>query len=102
MSETFWNGMPTRARRGTAIIADAPEFTDYWARDFIGERWPVVEVVFDGVNRGGGIGYISDVDGLGWRKVTAGRGGPRHPHQTIRIEPESFVPVLSSSTKEEQ
>jgi hypothetical protein len=94
MSETFWNGLPTTAARGTAVVADAPEFPAYWARTegIIGERIPVVEIALDGVNYGGGTDYLDNRDGSGWRKVTDGHGGPRWPHRNVGIEPGSFVP----------
>lgn len=92
-AETFWNGLPTTAARGTAVVADAPEFPAYWARTegLIGSRIPVVQVDLDGVNYGGGITYLDDRDGSGWRKVTAGHGGPAWPSRTVGIEPGSFV-----------
>lgn len=90
-TETFWNGMPTPARRGTAVVADAPEFPMYWARDLVGQRIAVVEVVLDGVNYGGGIDYLDDRHGQGWAKVTEGHGSPRYGHASAAIEPGSFV-----------
>ena len=32
MDDTRWNGMPIEATRGTAIVAPAPEFENYWAQ----------------------------------------------------------------------
>lgn len=87
---TFWNGLPTRARRGTAMVADAPEFLLYWARGIVGDRIEVVEVVLEGVNAGGGITYLDDRLGDGWRKVTDGRGSPRFGHRTVHIVEDSF------------
>lgn len=94
MSATFWNGMPTKALRGSAIVADDGQFPAYWARTegLIGQRIPVVLVVLDGVNYGGGTDYLDNRDGSGWRKVTEGRGGPRWPHRNIDIVAGSFVP----------
>jgi hypothetical protein len=91
---TFWNGLPTPARRGTAVVADAPEFPLYWARldGLIGQRIDVVEVVLDGVNYGGGITYLDDREGQGWAKVTGG-GGASSGHANVSIEPGSFVPA---------
>jgi hypothetical protein len=88
----YWNGLPTTAARGTAVVADAPEFPQYWARTegIVGQRIPVVRVVLDGVNYGGGIDYLDDRDGSGWRKVTEGHGGPRWPHRGVAIEDGSF------------
>ena len=96
MSATFWNGLPTPARRGTAVVADAPEFPAYWARDLIGKRIAVVEVVLDGVAYGGGIDYLDNRDGSGWRKVTEGRGGSGYGHASLDIEPGSFIAGVSA------
>ena len=71
MSEqTYWNWLPTAARRGTAVVADAPAFPNYWARDIVGQRIEVVEVVLDGVTFSGGVDYLDNREGIGWRKVT--------------------------------
>lgn len=88
---TYWNGLPTPARRGTAIVADAPEFPAYWARALVGQRIRVVEVVLDGVNYGGGIDYLDNRDGGGWVKVTEGRGSGSYGHASVAIEPDSFT-----------
>lgn len=92
MSETYWNGLPTPAERGTAVVADSPEFPRYWAKTagLIGKRIPVVRVVLDGVNYGGGIAYLDDRDGIGWLKVTEGHGSPRYGHADVEIEPDSY------------
>ena len=89
---TWWNGLPTVAAKGTAVVADDPRFPLYWAKTegIIGQRIPVVMVVLDGVNAGGGIDYLDNRDGSGWRKVTEGHGSPRWPHSNVRIEPDSF------------
>jgi len=89
MSETRWNGIPVEAKRGTAIVAEAPEFPLYWARAIVGRRIAVVEVNLDGANYGGGIDYLDDREGQGWAKVTGG-GSPRAGHASVTIEPGSF------------
>jgi hypothetical protein len=91
--QAFWNGLPTQAARGTAVVADAPEFPMYWARDIVGQRIAVVWVNLDGVNYGGGETYLDDRDGSGWRKVTVGHGGPQYGHSDVAIEPGSFKPA---------
>ena len=91
--ETYWNGMETPARRGTATVAPCPSFPRYWAKDLIGEVIPVVEVVLDGVNYGGGIDYLDNRDGSGWLKVTEGHGSPAYGHGSVEIVPGSFVPT---------
>lgn len=88
-SKTFWNGIPITAKRGTAIVAEAPEFPEYWAQDLVGERIPVVEANLDGANYGGGISYLDNRDGSGWRKVTTG-GSPQVGHRDVSIVPGSF------------
>lgn len=95
MTDTFWNGLPTPALRGTAVVAPAPEFPQYWAADIVDERIAVVLVTLDGVAYGGGTTYLDDRDGSGWRKVTEGHGGPRWPHRDVRIVPDSFEAVTS-------
>lgn len=91
--KTYWNGLETPARRGTAVVADAPEFPLYWARDLVGRRIEVVEVVLDGVNFGGGIAYLDDREGQGWEKVTVGMGSPRYGHADLDIVDGSFEAV---------
>lgn len=91
--ETFWNGLPTRATRGTAVVVDSPSAPRYWARELVGQRIDVVEVDMVGVNVGGGVMYLDDRDGAGWRKVTNGHGSPRYGHRNVRIEPGSFEPI---------
>lgn len=90
--QAYWNGLPTTATRGTAVVADDGAFPQYWARTegIVGQRIPVVMVVLDGVNYGGGVTYLDDRDGSGWRKVTDGHGGPGWPHRDTAIEPGSF------------
>lgn len=90
MTTTYWNGLETEAIRGTAIVAAAPEFFQYWAKDLIGQRIDVVRVILDGVNLGGGIAYLDDRDGEGWVKVTLGQGSPRYPHKSVNIDEDSF------------
>lgn len=90
MSKAFWNGLPTEAFRGTAIVADAPEVPMYWARDLVGERIAVVKVILDGVSQGGGVMHIDDRDGWGWVKVSSG-GNPRSGHARVTIVPGSFL-----------
>ncbi len=92
VDQAYWNGLPTVAQRGTAVVAPAPEFPQYWAarEGIIGERIPVVRVVLDGVNYGGGVTYLDDRDGSGWAKVTRGHGSPRYGHRDVGIEDGSF------------
>lgn len=88
--ETFWNGLPTPARRGTAIVAESFKFLDYWARGLIGARIDVVEVILDDVSYGGGTTYLDNRDGSAWAKVTEGRGSPGRGHRDVAIRAGSF------------
>lgn len=100
--ETFWNGLLTPAHRGTAIVADAPQFPKYWAKrdGLIGQRIAVVQVELDGVNFTDGNWYLDNRDGSGWFKVTAGHGSPRYYHANVTIEPDSFVIDQPNQTEE--
>lgn len=93
-AQGFWNGLPTEVERGTAVVADAPEFPQYWAKveGIVGQRIPVVRVVLDGVNYGGGTDYLDNRTGIGWYKVTEGRGSPRWGSASLGVEPDSFTP----------
>lgn len=92
VDQAYWNGLPTTATRGTAVVADAPEFPAYWARiqGIVGQRIPVVMVDLDGVNYGGGTTYLDNRDGSGWAKVTKGMGSGRYGHRNVGIETDSF------------
>ena len=92
LDQAYWNGLPTTATRGTAVVADAPEFPQYWARTegIVGQRIRVVMVNLDGVNYGGGTTYLDDRDGSGWAKVTRGHGSPRYGHSNVSIEDDTF------------
>ena len=89
---TYWNGLPTLAQRGTAIVADAPTVPQYWARTegIVGTRIAVVCVVLHGVNYGGGIDYLDNRTGSGWAKVTTGHGSPRYGHASVAIVTDTF------------
>lgn len=93
MTETFWNGLPTPAVRGTAEVADSPAHPLYWARELVGQRVPVVRVTLDGVNYGGGVAYLYDEDGHGWIKVTKGQGSSRVGHKDLAVVEGSFRPA---------
>jgi hypothetical protein len=91
IEQGYWNGLPTEIERGTAVVAAAPEFPQYWAKALVGLRIAVVRVVLDGVNYGGGTDYLDDRTGAGYRKVTEGGGGPSYGHASVSIEPDSFA-----------
>ena len=89
--KAYWNGLETTAIRGTAIVAEAPEFPNYWAQELVGVRIDVVEIILDGVNAGGGIAHLDNRDGTAWLKVTEGGGSPQLPHRNVNIVPGSFA-----------
>lgn len=87
MPDTYWNGLPTPARKvvGTVRAWQDGDPPQAWWRDLVGQRIEAVEVVLDGVNSGGGTTYLDDRDGSGWAKVTVGHGGPRWPHGNVPL-----------------
>jgi hypothetical protein len=99
MEQTYWNFQETPCIQGTAVVADAPEFPQYWARDLIGQRIAVVQVGGQLVEGGPGTPqrYLDDRNGCGWEKVTYGRGGPAAPHADLSIVPGSFRPSTGAA-----
>lgn len=118
VEETYWNGQPAQARKVTLVVADAPEFPLYWARDLVGTRRDAVEVTYDGHTF-----YLDDADyevsakqqeafrarfgdvrgltlgrsaGMGWAKVTEGHGSPRWSHGDLTPEPGSVEPRVET------
>lgn len=89
--KAYWNGLETTAIRGTAIVADVPDMPEYWAKDLVGQRIDVVEIILDGVNAGGGIAHLDNRNGSGWLKVTEGMGSPKYGHRNVSIVPGSFA-----------
>lgn len=89
--DAFWNGLPTKAVRGTGIVAEsaAPLF---WGSDLVGTRIEVVLVNLEGVNYGGGAMLMDNRDGSAWYKVTEGKGSPRLGHRNLLIQEGSFEP----------
>ena len=89
MSETtYWNGLPTPARKVTGVVREWEPEKDppaAWWRELVGQRVPAVRVVLDGVNYGGGVTFLWDGDGSGWRKVTVGHGSPRYGHRNVPL-----------------
>lgn len=87
-TDGYWNGLPTTIRRVVGTVPAHDPATDppvAWWRPLVGQRIDAVEVHLDGVNQGGGICYLDDRDGSGWRKVTEGRGSPRWAHRELRL-----------------
>jgi len=88
MTDTYWNGEPAAAERGTGVMLDSPEFPRFWGREegLVGQRVPVVKV-----NYGKQEFYLYNDNGLGWRKVTTGKGLPMYGHQNLDVE--DFEPL---------
>lgn len=78
MGETFWNGEPCIAVRGTANVGTA-----YRDRSC---RRPVVRVEY-----GQRVFYLDDEAGIGWSKVTIGKGISRYGHRDLDVE--AFEPA---------
>jgi hypothetical protein len=82
--DTRWNSQPCDVVRGSAVVKDAPEFPQYWAREHVGQRRRVAVVFQDRQWF-----VLDDEDGSGWVKVTNG-GGPRLGHRDLAIDWETF------------
>lgn len=66
-------------RKVFAVVADAPQFAAYWARDCIGAERKAVEIAYEGR-----VFYIDDERGQGWDKVMRG-GLPRMGHKNLEV-----------------
>ena len=85
LEQTFWNGEPCKARRVTVIVGDSGTFPAYWARQYVGQERPAVEI--SEANQFGTQPFYIDNEGdYGWQKVTAGRGGPDWAHRSLVVE----------------
>jgi hypothetical protein len=105
-----WQGEPTEARRVRAVIADAPQFPSYWARDLVGTEAWVVEFVVPAyrvpfkvpkwITREGRrkkvwlteyveyppeTRYFYDEDGTGTRKLVEMGGSPLVGSRTVEV-----------------
>lgn len=88
MADGFWNGLPTTIQQVTGVVPEHdPEIHPplAWWKELSGQRIEAVRVVLDGVNYGGGVTYLDNRDGSGWRKVTEGHGSPRWPHRNVPL-----------------
>jgi hypothetical protein len=91
MSETFWNGEPTPAKRVVLRLEGDGGHPAYWAREAIGSERDAVRVEY-----GDAVFYLDNADGSGWRKVTEGRGSPRWPDRSLYgtvVRPSSLAAV---------
>ena len=80
--ETYWNGEPCDAKRVEVIVGQSPRPT-WWSAKFVGQKRPAVRIRY-----GGQQFYIDDEDGIGWDKVTSGRGSFRITHFSLPVERE--------------
>lgn len=89
IERTYWNGQETPARPVWVVVADTPDrFPLAWWKPYVGTRRAAVEVVY-----GDQVFYLDDeglpdageggAAGMGWRKVTAGRGTFRYFHRNV-------------------
>lgn len=90
---TMWNGIPVKARRGSAVVAPKPQYAHYWAAALVGQRINVVEVDLEGASARGDVLYLDDRFGFGWDKITVGAGSPRYAHREFAVEAGSFEEV---------
>lgn len=76
---TYWNGIPTPARRVRVVVGKAPLPT-WWCAPLEGQEREAVEVRYVGQ-----VFYLDNEDGQGWAKVTIGRGGPAFGHGELPV-----------------
>ena len=86
--EPMWNGEPCGALKVRVVVADAPEFPLYWARDLVGMEIDAVQVTYNG-----DVFYLDNRDGSGWHKVTNG-GSPRLRHSELSISKITSITAL--------
>jgi hypothetical protein len=88
MSEqTYWNGEPCEACIVTVVVGKAARPT-WWCAPLEGQEREAVEVkqsghVFYIDNEGDGSEQFPK--GVGWQKVTIGRGSPRWGHLSLPV-----------------
>lgn len=77
---TFWNGEPCTAVRARLRVGVPPDglHPQYWAAGYVGQVRAAVRIEY-----GGRTFHLDDEDGLGWVKVTDGRGSPRWPSKSL-------------------
>lgn len=83
-SSTFWNGKPCRARR-CIVVVDKPHQSTFWYADLEGTERPAIEIskANPAVTQPF---YIDDEYGLGWYKVTLGKGSPGIGHRSLNVK----------------
>lgn len=88
--KTYWNGLPTSATRGTAVVARKQPWPKFWGSSLVGQRIEVVRVVHDMVIFDGKIDYLDDRYGEAWDKVTEAFGSPTYPHRSLLVDEGTF------------
>lgn len=115
---TYWNGEPALARKVTVVVAAPEGGVGAWYDSVVGWRRDAVEIVYGGetfyidddelvrsledlerlkaAEEEAGRDLGSDVRvlpaGLGWVKVTSGRGSPTVSHRSLLVEAGSVLP----------
>jgi hypothetical protein len=89
-AKTWWNGRPCKARIVRVVVAKA-EKPSMWYAPFAGQEREAVEI--SDADQSGhqpfyldNEAYDDEIAGLGWAKVTIGRGGPDWGHRNLTIE----------------
>jgi hypothetical protein len=77
LTETYWNGEPTPARKVRVRVGESPVRT-WWCAPLAGSERKAVEVRY-----GDRVFYLDNEDGSGWRKVTTGHGSPNVGHSGL-------------------
>jgi hypothetical protein len=87
-AETFWNGEPAVAVRVRVIVGESP-MESWWCADLAGTERDAVRITYP---RGTEPFYIDDEGGIGWAKVTAGRGAPTVFNRGLPVAREVTAP----------
>lgn len=74
---TYWNGMPTAARR-VRVRVGTSMLPTWWCAELKGTERRAVEVTY-----GSDRFLLDDETGQGWAKVTLGRGSPEYGHRSL-------------------
>jgi len=88
MEKTYWNGEPCKAQVVIVIVGKSEKPT-WWCADLEGQKREAVKIKYGEQtffidNEGDGSNDFPP--GLGWRKVTVGKGSPCWNHQSLLVE----------------
>lgn len=90
-AKVYWNGEPAQGERGFVTVpehveGDPPEA---WWKPIVGRTEPVVVVRYYDQTH-----LLWNRDGIGWNKVTRGRGSPRWSHSSLPNRAlDTFTPI---------